>query len=164
MVFFYLMSKHLYVWALVSYLGIVFDGIDGIIARSQNKVTAWGAFLDSSLDRVADFFYLSAFAWAGLISWEIISVVICLSLLISYLRSRAELAGKSTFVLNIGIIERSERLIFILIALLVIIFFPNLTWFEISLAEWIFFTLIGLSAFTVLQRFVKAYKLLQTGK
>ena len=36
----------------------VADSLDGLMARNQKKSSAWGAFLDSSLDRVSDFFYL----------------------------------------------------------------------------------------------------------
>jgi CDP-diacylglycerol--glycerol-3-phosphate 3-phosphatidyltransferase len=45
---------HFRIGALVATVGCLMDTLDGGLARAQNRVTRWGAFLDSSTDRIAD--------------------------------------------------------------------------------------------------------------
>ncbi|MFC1649709.1 CDP-alcohol phosphatidyltransferase family protein [Patescibacteria group bacterium] len=149
-------------WAVLSFVGVLFDTLDGYIARTTGRASAFGGFLDSTLDRAADFVIINAFAFAGLVAWEITITLSLLGFLVSYTRSRAELAGKGKFVLDVGIIERTERLLFILVLLIV------QTAFELgelvggyNFLELGFLVLILLSFFTVLQRVHRAYKLLK---
>ncbi len=47
-------AGHFRVGALVAIAGSLMDSLDGALARAQNGVTRWGAFLDSTTDRIAD--------------------------------------------------------------------------------------------------------------
>lgn len=95
------------------------DMLDGTLARARGGGSLWGAFLDSSLDRVGD-----AAVFGGLVLWyagrgdsPVLAAVAlyCLAggALVSYLRARAEGLGMTAAV---GLAERSERLILILLA------------------------------------------------
>lgn len=100
------------------------DIIDGYMARQSGQSSSWGAFLDSTLDRVGDaavfgglvIYYTTADARATLGSPEI---YMCLALaclvfgnITSYARARAESLG---FEAKGGIAERSDRLVSILV-------------------------------------------------
>jgi CDP-diacylglycerol--glycerol-3-phosphate 3-phosphatidyltransferase len=94
------------------------DSLDGTMARLSGRSSDWGAFLDSTLDRIAD-----ASIFAGLALWfavdgNLLGVGLTLASLVlgqvvSYARARAEGLGATAAV---GIAERSERLIVVLIA------------------------------------------------
>src|SRR6266480_3377794 len=66
LLFFFFVINHWYVAAIIAFLGNIFDLVDGMVARKYNKVTAFGGFLDSTLDRVSDFLIITAFAFAGI--------------------------------------------------------------------------------------------------
>ena len=106
-------------WGTVFITLFIFsDVIDGIMARMQNLGGRWGNFLDSSLDRLAD-----GALFAGLAIWFFtggadapiaIAAVVCLVLgmVVSYVRAKAESLG---FQANVGIAERAERLVSVLV-------------------------------------------------
>jgi archaetidylinositol phosphate synthase len=119
------------------------DALDGEIARITGKASLFGSFLDSSLDRVEDTLFLSGLCFLGFQSY-LVTILVGLSLIIPYLRAKAESLGIKAE--GKGIIERGERLIFIFIILLISMFY-----FQLSL--YIFYIFIILSAITVIQRF-----------
>ena len=95
------------------------DVLDGIMARQLERTGKWGGFLDSTLDRFAD-----GALFAGVSIWFFtgggndaigIAAIICLVLgmLVSYIRAKAESLG---FNANVGIAERAERLVSLLVA------------------------------------------------
>ncbi len=134
------------------------DLLDGMVARAQNKVSAFGGFLDSTIDRVADFIVIATFGFAGLVRWEIILPLIMFTYLISYIRSRTELAAKGKLVAAVGLVERTERLIFVFIALLLQVLWPATLVSGMNLATWTLLALLILSVYTVGQRVMFAYK------
>jgi archaetidylinositol phosphate synthase len=151
------MMTNNYVWALLMFPGLFLDTLDGAVARMTGKTSAFGGFLDSSLDRVSDALFICAFGFAGIVRYDIVIAVMFLSLFISYIRSRAELAAKGNIVLAVGIVERTERLILIFLALVLFLVFPqnsNIGGFNV--AEMIFLLLSFLSLITVLQRIFAA--------
>lgn len=156
--FFVSILQHAYPWALVMLVLTATDMLDGLVARAQNKVTAFGGFLDSTVDRFADFMVLVAFGFAEIISWEIVLTLVLLSYLISYIRSRIELASKATLVANVGIIERTERLLIVFIGLAAYAVWPAVTLLGLNLMAFTFVVLIALSAITVGQRVLFAYR------
>jgi len=159
LLFFVFVINHWYGWAIVAFVGSGFDLIDGMVARKYNKVTTFGAFLDSTLDRVSDFFIISSFAFAGIVRWEIVAPLLLFSFLISYARSRSEtLAKDKTLTFAVGIIERTERLMLLLLALLLYLCLPHYMILNLNIAEIIFVGLACLSFYTVVQRMVYAYK------
>jgi archaetidylinositol phosphate synthase len=137
------------------------DAVDGLVARAQGKVTAFGGLLDSTIDRFADFTLLVGFGFAGIVSWEVVVPVVLLSYLISYIRSRGELAAKGSLSLAVGLVERTERLIALFLALALYMLFPGFTVSGQNLATAVFVVLGFFSAITIGQRMVFAYRKLQ---
>ena len=149
--FFFFLQNHHYLPALLALLATPLDLLDGLVARVNNKVTAFGGFLDSTLDRVADFLLLAGLYVGGLISLPLTAFLVITTFLISYTRSRGELASHARLAFNVGLIERPERigLIFLIIA-------AQLVWPAIiSSLAWLW---LILSLYTVLQRVWFAYR------
>lgn len=97
---------------LILFSGL-FDMLDGLVARVNNRVTRFGAFLDSVLDRYSDSFLLTGFAWYFLKNGSAEGCFLSIgtlagSLIISYAKARAEALGQEC---NAGMIERPERVI-----------------------------------------------------
>lgn len=94
------------------------DTLDGTMARLSGRSSNWGAFLDSTLDRVADAAVFSAlvlwFAGRGNDPWLAAVTLVCLigGAVVSYAKARAEGLGMTA---NVGIAERSERLVTVLV-------------------------------------------------
>lgn len=88
------------------------DMIDGAIARSQNRRTKFGGFLDSTCDRFADAAILLGIAYGGFVDPILGALAIHASLTVSYVRSRAEQEGIKC---SVGIAERAERLLIIIV-------------------------------------------------
>ena len=94
----------------------IFDVLDGTVARRTGKASVFGAFYDSTLDRVADGGVLLGLAYFFATSLEYQSlrmVVICFlcligTYLISYTRARAEALGIDA---KVGIMQRPERVV-----------------------------------------------------
>lgn len=166
-IFLVAMLNNQFVIALIALIGSGFDLVDGAVARLGGKVSTFGAFLDSTFDRIADMLFITAFGFAGLVDWALVILLLAGSYLTSYIRSRAELAGSGKFSLAVGIMERTERLVGIGITLGLIIaefrFMPGYIYASTawSLGNWAFLILGILSIITVLQRFWATYKLLR---
>jgi phosphatidylglycerophosphate synthase len=94
------------------------DLLDGTMARSTGRVTKFGAFWDSTLDRIADgaiFIGLALyFAWEEPSKLYLVLSLVCLLMgaVTSYARSRGETLG---FNVKVGIAERADRLVAILV-------------------------------------------------
>ena len=125
-------------------LSSILDFIDGEIARVSGRVSARGAFLDSICDRVSDLSYLSTFIVLGL-SPVAVYIAAGASLMISYARARAESLGVK--VSGVGLMERGERILTIILILL-------LGLFSQSAMEVALFIFIALSIYTALERAV----------
>lgn len=158
--FWAVMNKH-YAWALVVFLFNGVDLLDGMVARLSGKVTAFGGFLDSTIDRVADFTVIAVFGFAGLVGWNVILPLLMFTYLISYMRSRTELAAKGKLVASVGIIERTERLALVFIGLLLYALFPHAQLASQNILTITCLVLIVLSVITVGQRTAFAYQKLK---
>ena len=99
--------------------GALCDVLDGSVARASNRTSVFGAFLDSTVDRFAEMFFL-----AGLLIYFVRvepSTLYALltffgaggSFMVSYTRARAEGLGLTC---EVGVMERPERLILLLLA------------------------------------------------
>ena len=159
--FFVCLMQGWYWWSLLMLILHGADMLDGMVARSQGKVTAFGAFLDSTVDRFADFVVLAAFAFAGLVGWEVVAPLLMLTYLISYIRSRTELAAKGKLTAAVGIIERTERFIAIFCGLLAYAIWPAFTVYGLNLPTLAALVLVLLSTITVYQRIAFAYRKLK---
>ena len=105
-----------------------FDLVDGEVARAQNRVTRFGAFFDSVVDRYSDasqFFGLLVFyARAGRFFYIVLTAYVIVSaIMVSYSRARAEsLIGSC----RVGFMERPERLVLVIIGALFNVMAPVL--------------------------------------
>jgi len=135
------------VGGLILFFGAPLDALDGAVARASQRDGRFGAFLDSTLDRLSD-----AVLILGLTAYQIrggghVEVALLLTALVaafmvSYTRARAESLGASC---KVGLLTRLERIL--LIAVLAAL---GLT----TLLAW---ALAILSAITVFQRVVHVY-------
>lgn len=118
------LSDYLWVAGLLILLGSLLDVFDGSVARRRDMVTAWGAFLDSTTDRIQEFIVLLALAVYFLYvdpeaprETELLLTVIALfgSLFGSYLRGKAEFSGiRGTR----GLVTRTEKVAIVVLFLL----------------------------------------------
>jgi len=86
-----------------------FDVVDGSVARVTGRVSKQGAFLDSTLDRVAEVAVYLGILLGALASPVLVLLALSFSLLVSYTRAKGDALGAS--LAGVGIGERSERLL-----------------------------------------------------
>ncbi len=103
--------------AALIFLAGFLDILDGQVARRQNRVTAFGAFYDSTLDRYSDMaLYMGLlvyYAVNGRASYVILAAVATAgSVMVSYARARAESLIPTC---KVGFMERPERLVLLII-------------------------------------------------
>jgi CDP-diacylglycerol--glycerol-3-phosphate 3-phosphatidyltransferase len=106
-------AGRLFLGALLATIFVLFDMIDGAMARARGHSTPFGAVLDSVCDRIADGVLFSAITWWCLASGQRalgVAALVCLvaGQVISYVKARAEGAGLTA---DGGLVERPERLI-----------------------------------------------------
>ncbi len=148
-VYFEYRNALLFYWlgAALFLVGSILDILDGALARAGGKTTPFGAFLDSTTDRVGEGFMLGAvalvFARNGL-DWAIALAFASVagSFLVSYTRAKAEIMGLKGAV---GIGGRAERVVVIVGGLVfapwgglpwAIVFLTALTWFTVGQRVW----------------------------
>ena len=135
-------------WALVVYLlASICDLLDGAVARLTDNVTQFGAFLDSTADRVAEGITLGAvavFYARGDHFWELAAVfaVMLASFLVSYTRARAEALGLEC---KVGLMSRPERIVVLGVGF-------AFAQFHILILTIVIYLLAVLTAATVIQR------------
>ncbi|MBR8742536.1 phosphatidylinositol phosphate synthase [Nocardiopsis sp. MG754419] len=142
----------LYAGSVVITVFALFDMLDGAVARANDSASAFGAFLDSSLDRAADAAILAGLMWwfvgegddpmlAGLTLFCLIS-----GFMVSYIKARAEGLGVNC---DVGVAERTERLVIVLVAVgLSELGVPYI----LAGGLWL---LAGMSLITILQRLIE---------
>jgi CDP-diacylglycerol--glycerol-3-phosphate 3-phosphatidyltransferase len=129
---------------------VLFDLLDGAMARLSGSSGPWGNFLDSTLDRVADgAVFGGVLLWAALRgdAWTAGATLAALvaGQVTSYAKARAESVGATA---NVGIIERAERILILLAAALIAGFGPTIV---LVIAVWL---LAVVGSVTVIQRIV----------
>lgn len=152
---------HLVAGPLLLGLVLLTDSIDGLMARELHRNSAWGAFLDSTMDRFGDASIYSAIAIVALTvpgtlgTWTFgfALAIVPLALIVSYARARAEGLGLSA---SVGIAERTDRLIISLLGCLLL---------GLGLPEWVLTAALGwvavASLITVVQRMAAVYRQVQ---
>ncbi|GAA2730995.1 CDP-alcohol phosphatidyltransferase family protein [Pedococcus aerophilus] len=110
--------RHEFFWGTIVITLFVFsDTVDGVMARMSGRSGKWGAYLDSTLDRVGD-----AAIFGGLVLWYagrgdnflmagLALACLILGSVVSYAKARAEGLG---FSADVGIAERADRLVVVL--------------------------------------------------
>jgi CDP-diacylglycerol--glycerol-3-phosphate 3-phosphatidyltransferase len=110
-------NEILFYWvaAAVFVVGSLADILDGALARAGGKTTPFGAFLDSTTDRISEGFMLTAIAYILATQDHPVFVAVAMaamagSILVSYTRARAETLGLRG---DVGIGSRAERVVVI---------------------------------------------------
>src|ERR1700704_2295845 len=117
----FLLAQGQFLWAGVVIIGAgLFDMVDGRVARETNRVTRFGGFFDSVLDRYSDLALLMGLlVWYGSINRPfyvvLTALVMAASVMISYTRARAE---NSIPKCHVGFMERPERIVLLIIGAL----------------------------------------------
>jgi CDP-diacylglycerol--glycerol-3-phosphate 3-phosphatidyltransferase len=150
----------LIVGAAVLTVGSLLDAVDGALARAQGGGTAFGSFLDSTLDRASE-----AILYAGIAAWFLtavdepaLPVIVTLvalagSFLVSYARARAEGIGLTA---SVGLAPRTERLVLVIAGIAL----AGLGLTQILIA--VLALIAALSVVTVIQRIWHVWRLSQT--
>ncbi len=110
----------LVVGGLLLGIGGIFDLLDGMVARRNGSVSRWGAFLDSTLDRLVDMAVMVGLMFHYALSGEPVRVglagfVLITSVMTSYVKARAETLGSP---IAKGIFERGERIVLLILGAL----------------------------------------------
>ena len=112
--------RHEFFWGtIIVAVFALSDTLDGVMARLSGRSSKWGAYLDSTLDRVAD-----SAIFGGLVLWysgdggtpylaALALACLILGSVVSYAKARAEGLGMTA---NVGIAERAERVVVVLVA------------------------------------------------
>lgn len=115
---FFFPQGHLLTGVLVVTAFVFSDMLDGYMARTTGNVSLYGSFLDSTLDRIGDAAIFGGLAMyyvgPGHERWFAALAIYCLAMgnVTSYARAKAESLGMQA---KVGIAERADRLVFILV-------------------------------------------------
>ena len=158
LVYFEYRDELLFFWlgALVFVVGSILDILDGALARAGGKTTPFGAFLDSTTDRVSEAFMLGAIALVlsrdgNEVALAFVVAALTGSFLVSYTRSKAEGLGLKG---DVGIGSRAERVVVIVAGLVLA------PW---GLLPWAIYLLTATTWITVAQRVLYVRKQLLEG-
>jgi CDP-diacylglycerol--glycerol-3-phosphate 3-phosphatidyltransferase len=147
-----LVTQELFFLAGVAFIfGSVMDTLDGRYSRMSGKGTLFGAFLDSTLDRIEEGIVLTAVAWYFADSGDAIAAAACVyavlgSLMVSYTRARAEALGVEC---KVGLATRPVRVVLLSIGL---VFAKGASLGDFELLDLSIYAIAGLTTITVIQR------------
>jgi CDP-diacylglycerol--glycerol-3-phosphate 3-phosphatidyltransferase len=147
-----LVTQRLFFCAGIAFIvGSVMDTLDGRYSRMSGKGTLFGAFLDSTLDRIEEGAVLTAVAWYFADRGHAIAAAACVvtvlgSLMVSYTRARAEAIGVEC---KVGIATRPVRVVVLSIGL---VFAKGAGILDIELLAPAIYAMAALTALTVVQR------------
>jgi CDP-diacylglycerol--glycerol-3-phosphate 3-phosphatidyltransferase len=147
-----LIWQGLYFLGGISFIvGSVMDTLDGRYARVSGKGTLFGAFLDSTLDRVEEGIVLTAVAYRFALAGDEFAAAMCVvvvlgSLMVSYARARAEALGVEC---KVGLATRPVRVVILSAGL---VFAKGAGIIDAELLAPAIYAMAALTAFTVVQR------------
>ncbi len=117
-----LATGHLAVGGVLLGIVLFMDSVDGVLARMTNAQSEYGAFLDSTMDRITDGIVFGSLLWWTIVGLpdgavrtvSLVAGIICMVAIgvVPYARSRAENFG---VIAKMGIAERTDRLIIALV-------------------------------------------------
>jgi CDP-diacylglycerol--glycerol-3-phosphate 3-phosphatidyltransferase len=147
-----LITQRLFVLGGFAFIvGSVMDTLDGRYSRMSGKGTMFGAFLDSTLDRIEEGVVITAVAWYFADTGHAIPAAACVltvlgSLMVSYTRARAEALGVEC---KVGIATRPVRVVILSVGL---VFAKGAGIFDIELLAPAIYAMAALTAITTAQR------------
>ncbi len=147
--FFGFIFQFLIIIVIFLFITEFFDQLDGVVARLQGP-TILGGFLDSTLDRIGDFFLFFGVILGGYTNIEIGLIVIFGAFLTSYTRAKIEALGIDNLY-GVGIIERTDRIPILFIGSVIQIWISSALWWTMIILA------IGTNL-TVIQRIIFAFR------
>jgi CDP-diacylglycerol--glycerol-3-phosphate 3-phosphatidyltransferase len=144
-------QRYFFLGGVAFIVGSVMDSLDGRYARVSGKGTLFGAFLDSTLDRVEEGIVLTAVAAYFADRGEEFAVAMCVivvlgSLMVSYTRARAEALGVEC---KVGLATRPVRVVVLSVGL---VFAKGAGVLDVELLAPAIYAMAVLTSFTVVQR------------
>ena len=146
-------------WAgIVLIVANLFDMLDGNVARLSGRVTKYGSFLDSTLDRLSDMgcfigimvFYARLTEQHSTLNVLLGGVGMVASVLVSYTTARSEALGVKA---NIGFLQRPERVVLLIIGALSTWNWASQSWFANRMPQVLWVLAVG-SVWTLVQRMI----------
>ena len=136
----------------------LFDMLDGNVARLTGRVTRYGGFLDSTLDRLSDMgaflgimiFYARLTEHHSTMNVFLGGVGMIASVLVSYTTARSEALGVKA---NVGFLQRPERVVLLIIGALSTWSWTSNSWFVNRMPQVLWVLAVG-SLWTLIQRMV----------
>ncbi len=146
-----ILERHFVLGALAFIVGSIMDTLDGRYSRMSGKGSLFGAFLDSTLDRVEEGVVIAAVAWHFADSGQDVAAAACVlvvlgSLMVSYTRARAEALGVEC---TVGLATRPVRVVMLAIGLL---FAEGELIADVNLLPAAIYLMAALTAITTIQR------------
>ncbi|HUB72772.1 MAG TPA: CDP-alcohol phosphatidyltransferase family protein [Solirubrobacteraceae bacterium] len=144
-------ERYFFLGGIAFIVGSIMDTLDGRYSRMSGKGTPFGAFLDSTLDRIEEGIVLTAvagyFALHGQrVAAAAVVVAVLASLMVSYTRARAEALGVEC---KVGVATRPVRVVILAVGL---VFARGASLGSFELLRPAVYVLAALSVFTVAQR------------
>ncbi len=144
-------QEYFFLGGVAFILGSIMDTLDGRYSRMSGKGTPFGAFLDSTLDRIEEGIVLTAVAayfatQNNELAVAAVVVAVLASLMVSYTRARAEALGVEC---KVGIASRAVRVVILSVGL---VFAKGAGLGDFELLAPAVYVLAGLSTITVFQR------------
>lgn len=151
--------RNLFFFGIFVFLTGIWDGLDGAIARLNEKSSEFGGFFDSFMDRISEFIIFTAMLlyfwnkklWYILDMKFVVFISLLASIMTSYSRARAETISEKDF--DIGLMARSERLFYI--------FITNFISYFIGFEDYFTFIFMILVSFTALYRGIRIYSIIR---
>ncbi|MET0926283.1 MAG: CDP-alcohol phosphatidyltransferase family protein [Solirubrobacterales bacterium] len=146
-----ILAEHIFLGGVAFIVGSTMDTLDGRYSRMSGKGTMFGAFLDSTLDRIEEGVVLTAVAYYFADNGDAVPAAACVftvlgSLMVSYTRARAEALGVEC---KVGIATRPVRVVLLSIGL---VFGAGELISDVDLLAASIYAMAALTAFTVGQR------------
>jgi phosphatidylglycerophosphate synthase len=154
-------QRYFFLAGVAFIVGSIMDTLDGRYSRMSGKGTPFGAFLDSTLDRIEEGIVLTAVAAYFATKADDFAVAACVlavlgSLMVSYTRARAEALGVEC---KVGLATRAVRVVILSIGL---VFAKGASIFDLELLEPAVYVMAVLTTVTVLQRVFHVRSALQS--
>jgi len=133
----------------------IFDGLDGALARAEEKESTRGDFLDHVIDRYADILIITGIFAGGAAGWEVGVLALTGVLMSSYLGTQSQAVGMGRDYG--GMLGRADRLVLIICAGLLTVVLPGKI-LSLSLLGWLLLVFGVMGHITAVQRFLHVWR------
>jgi len=133
----------------------IFDGLDGALARAEEKESTRGDFLDHVIDRYADILIITGIFAGGAAGWEVGVLALTGVLMSSYLGTQSQAVGMGRDYG--GMLGRADRLVLIICSGLLTVVLPGKI-LSLSILGWLLLVFGVMGHITALQRFLHVWR------